>query len=71
MAELSPAAQALLDALPPYPVHPPAIAAALRTLADELVPLKRCRMDSTRGTTRLRIRQRIRGIAEELEAAES
>ena len=41
MIELSPAAQAVLDAVTPYPIHEAAIAAALRAAADQVVPLRR------------------------------
>jgi hypothetical protein len=35
---LSPAAQAVLDAVTPYPIHEAAIAAALRAAVDQVVP---------------------------------
>ena len=38
MTRLSPAAQAVLDAVAPHPAFEPAIAAALRALADQVVP---------------------------------
>jgi hypothetical protein len=38
MTDLSPAAQAVLDAVPPHPIHEQALAAALRAAADQVVP---------------------------------
>ena len=38
MTTLSPAAQAVLDAVTPYPIHEAAIAAALRAAADQSHP---------------------------------
>ena len=38
MAELSPAAQAVLDAVAPHPAYGPTLAAALRAAADQVVP---------------------------------
>ena len=35
MTDLSPAAQAVLDAVPPHPIHEQALAAALRAAADQ------------------------------------
>ena len=40
MADLSPAAQAVLDAVVPYPIHESAIAAALRAAADRIWVVK-------------------------------
>jgi hypothetical protein len=38
MTDLSPAAQAVLDAVPPHPIHEQALAAALQAVADQVVP---------------------------------
>ena len=38
MSNLSPAAQAVLDTVVPYPIHEQAIAAALRAVADQVIP---------------------------------
>ena len=79
MAELSPAAQAVLDAANKAywlwdamcPADADAIAAAaLRAAADQVVPLHACSLGSTRGTTRLGVRQKLIAIADELEGAD-
>ncbi len=45
MTNLSPAAQAVLDAVAPHPAYGPAIAAALRAAADQVVHNRVCRME--------------------------
>jgi len=77
MTDLSPAAQAVLDAVTPYPIHEAAIAAALRAAADQAVPLReapRIRHDAKRPTIEWHIwnacqqsRSRLLAIAAELE----
>lgn len=73
---LSPAAQAILAAwcdahgwenedIPPAVFH--GLAAALRALADAVVPLYTCGTTATRAQTRLGIRHKILSIATELE----
>ena len=68
MAELSPAAQAVLDAADiGFSAPSIRIAAALQAAADQVVPLHACSLGSTRGTTRLGVRQKLIAIAAELE----
>ena len=70
MIELSPAAQAVLDAVReicPAPADEIA-AAALRAAADQVVPLHICGTNATRAQTRLGIRHKLLAIAAELEA---
>ena len=38
MTDLSPAAKAVLDAVPPHPIHEQALAAVLEAAADQVVP---------------------------------
>jgi hypothetical protein len=73
MAELSKDAQAVLDAVAPHPAYGPAIAAALRAAADQVVPEE---MDLPpiapdlghfRQHERRLTRQRLLAIAAELE----
>lgn len=45
------------------------LAAALRAAADQVVPLYACSLGSTRGTTRLGVRQSFLAIAAELDGA--
>jgi hypothetical protein len=71
--QLSPAAEAVLDAALPHQVHRYSVAAALRAAADQVVP-----EESTKGKMfawqqerlqqRLITRQRFLAIADELEA---
>ena len=71
MTELSPAAQAVLDAVPPYPIHEQAIAAALRAAADQVVPEEAepvgDQHDEARQDQWLRIRWKLLAIAAELD----
>ena len=71
---LSPAAQAVLDAVEDDCIHPTDLhriaAAALRAAVDQLLPLHACSLTSTRGTTRLGMRQKLLTIAAELEGAQ-
>ena len=67
-APLSPAAQAVLDAVTPYPIHEAALAAALRAAADQVVPLPRLPYDSCCDVSASAIRAELLGIAAELEA---
>lgn len=68
---LSPAAQAVLDAVcdntEPDCDTQHLIAAALRAVADQVVPLHICGTNSTRAQTRLGMRQKFLAIAAELE----
>ena len=76
--ELSPAAEAVLDAALPHMVHRYSVAAALRAAADQVVPLReapRIRHDAKRPTIEWHIwnacqqsRSRLLAIAAELEA---
>jgi hypothetical protein len=75
MTDLSPAAQQVFwefnraaSGKPDDWHYLPAIAAALRAAADQVVPLYACSLGSTRGTTRLGVRQRFLAIAAELES---
>jgi hypothetical protein len=70
---LSPAAQAVLDAVTAqldwharYHSHS-AAAAALRAVADQVVPLHICGTNATRAQTRLGIRHKLLALATELE----
>ena len=75
--ELSPAAEAVLDAALPHMVHRYSVAAALRAAADQVVPLReapRIRHDAKRPTIEWHIwnacqqsRSRLLAIAAELE----
>ena len=72
---LSPAAQAIWDAFNDvservgvFEDYGDALAAALRAAADQVLPLYACSLGSTRGTTRLGVRQKLIAIATELEA---
>jgi hypothetical protein len=73
VTELSPAAQAVLDAfLSEWDVYAVsearwATAAALRAAADQVVPLHICGTNATRAQTRLGIRHKLLAIAAELE----
>jgi hypothetical protein len=70
MTELSPQAQAVLDAVReicPAPADEIA-AAALRAAADQVVPLHICGTNATRAQTRLGLRHKLLAIAAELEA---
>ena len=73
---LSPAAQAVLDAATERwldvddDIPAQVAAAALRAAADQVVPLHACSLGSTRGTTRLGVRQKLIAIAAELEGAD-
>lgn len=67
MTELSPAAQAVLNAVTeicPAPADEIA-AAALRAVADQVVPV--CSTRSDRGVQRMMIRNDLRAIADELD----
>jgi hypothetical protein len=71
MSELSPAAEAVLNAALPHMVHRYSVAAALRAAADQVVP----EYETTPGGSKiwpsepvLSIRQRFLAIADELEA---
>lgn len=69
MTNLSPVAQAILDAMLPFSIHEQAIAAALRTATDEIVPeLEQTPWGKfpTSGPA-YRIRTRLLAIANELE----
>ena len=76
MTDLSPAAQAVLDALEEwipsdfvrYELRK--AATVLRAAVDQVVPLYACSLGSTRGTTRLGVRQKLLAIAAELEGAQ-
>lgn len=71
MTNLSPAAQAVLDAADiGFSTPSERIAAALRAAADQVLPLYACSLGSTRGTTRLGVRQKLIAIAAELEGAD-
>ena len=65
---LSPA-QAVLNAFRAVPDlrDCPSIAAALRAVADQVVPLHICGTNATRAQTRLGIRHKLLAIADELE----
>jgi hypothetical protein len=72
-APLSPAAQVVLDAVTPYPIHEAAIAAALRAAADQVVPpaLEEEFNDRNQALPlkkMVQIRQKLLAIAAELEA---
>ena len=69
---LSPAAQAVLDAVTPYPIYEAAIAAALRAAADQVVPpaLEEEFYDRNHALPlqkMVEIRQKLNAIAAELE----
>ena len=79
MAELSPQAQAVLSAAEDaygynysefYCCADRVAAAALRAAVDQVMPLYACSLGSTRGTTRLGVRQKLIAIAAELEGAD-
>ena len=73
MTDLSPAARAVYDAYlahwttDPYEVSPEALAAVLRALADQVVPLPRLPYDSCCDVHAAAIRAEILAIAAELE----
>ena len=71
MAELSPATQAVLDTMHRSYDHEStrrALAAGVvRAAVDQVLPLYMCSLTSTRGTTRLGVRQKLLAIATELE----
>ena len=72
MTDLSPTAQAVMDAADiGFSTPSERIAAALRAAADQVVPLHACSLGSTRGTTRLGVRQKLIAIAAELEGADA
>lgn len=68
---LSPAAQAVLDAVVPYPIHKQAIAAALRAAADQVIPEEPLYGGDQRWMyerdARQSCRKRLLAIADELE----
>lgn len=72
---LSPAADAVLDAYMnncgwldgPFEKDYRCAAAVLRAAVDQVLPLYACSLSSTRGTTRLGVRQKFLAIAAELE----
>jgi len=68
MTDLSPVTQAVLDAVPPYPIHEQAFAAVLRALAEYRTP----HWDGIGPTCRWHptpyVRQELLAIADELEA---
>lgn len=72
---LSPAADAVLDAYMnncgwldgPLERDYRCAAAVLRAAVDQVLPLYMCSLGSTRGTTRLGVRQKLIAIAAELE----
>ena len=70
MTDLSPAAQAVLNAAYALPLKngQPNIAAALRAAADQVVPLPRLPYDSCCDVSASAIRAELLGIAAELEA---
>ncbi len=70
MADLSPAAQAVLDAAMQYEINPECYsreiaAAALRAAADQVVPHTAARTDGA--ANRRRLRRKLLAIAAELE----
>lgn len=73
MTDLSPAAQAVLDAFLAgnweSTKDRQRLAAALQAAADQVLPLYMCSLGSTRGTTRLGVRQKLLAIAAELESS--
>ena len=71
MTDLSPAAQAVLDAVTPYPIHEAAIAAALRAAADQLLAAEwkgRIQPDTTHMLGINWSRDALLAIADELES---
>jgi len=66
MAELSPAAQAVLDAYRSSHLSINNLAAALRAAVDQVVPLYSCNTSATRGQTRLGVRHKLLALADEL-----
>ena len=69
MTDLSPGAQAVLDAYRSTHLSINNLAAALRAAVDQVLPLYACSLTSTRGTTRLGVRQKLLAIAAELESS--
>jgi hypothetical protein len=72
MTHLSTAAQAVMDAVAPHPAYGPAIAAALRAAADQVVPVRletelHDRNPSLTLQKAVEIRQHLLAIAAELE----
>ena len=80
MTDLSPAAQAVVAAIEKFDWEAghfsrediwmnsrEVTAAALRAAIDQVLPLYMCSLGSTRGTTRLGVRQKLIAIAAELE----
>jgi hypothetical protein len=71
MTDLSPATQAVLDAVcantEPDCDTQHIIAAALRAAVDQVIPLYSCNTSATRGKTRLGIRHKLLALADELE----
>ena len=68
MSELSPAAEAVLDAALPHVVHRYSIAAALRAVADQVVPKFWHEDNDIYGETMQEVRENLLAIAAELEA---
>jgi hypothetical protein len=71
MTTLSPAAQAVLNAVVPYPIHEAAIAAALRAATDQVVPRESIKDPTWVGEAykqRQETRAYLLAIATELEA---
>ncbi len=65
MTELSPAAEAVLDAALPHMVHRYSVAAALRAVADQVVPMALC----LHNDDFVYVRHQLHAIADELEGA--
>lgn len=83
MTDLSPGAQAVVTAIKKFDwesghftsediwmLSREVTAAALRAAVDQVLPLYACSLTSTRGTTRLGVRQKLLAIAAELEGAQ-
>ena len=64
MTNFSPAAQAVLDAVVPHPIHEQALAAALRAVADLVVPQNGPFLMTA---SEDRVRHQLLAIADELE----
>jgi hypothetical protein len=78
MTKLTPAAQAVLDAIDQVPRvlnctqdHPLFAAAALRAAADQVVPPFIVRPSTRTGLVKLNIRNRLQSIADELEGRDA
>jgi hypothetical protein len=71
MTDLSPAAQAVIEAFDqhadPYHYDTSGLVAALRTAVDQVVPLYSCNTSATRGQTRLGVRHKLLALADELD----